>query len=86
VRPKASPHTVLAEIMPARLAQDLTAAHLPAGEMANISNRTLTAFASRLKCWHLRPDRTEGYAKADRWRHRTIMLGRAIYGEWEALN
>ena len=64
-RPRASPHTVLAEIMPARLAQALTAAHLPTGEMANISNRTLTAFASRLKCWHLRPDRTEGYAKAE---------------------
>jgi predicted Rossmann fold flavoprotein len=64
-RPRASPHTVLAEIMPARLAQALTAAHLPTAEIANISNRTLTAFANRLHGWHFRPERTEGYAKAE---------------------
>ncbi len=40
-RPKASPQTVLAEIMPARLAQALTAAHLPPRDMANISDRAL---------------------------------------------
>ena len=38
-RPKVSPQTVLAEVMPARLARSLTAAHLPSGEMANISDR-----------------------------------------------
>ena len=64
-RPKASPQTVLAEIMPARLARSLTLAHLPAGELANISDRTLTAFAGRLKRWHVTPDQTEGYAKAE---------------------
>lgn len=64
-RPKVSPQTVLAEIMPSRLARALTAAHLPAGELANISDRALAAFAGRLKQWQVRPDRTEGYAKAE---------------------
>ena len=64
-RPKVSPQTVLAGIMPARLARSLTAAHLPSGELANISDRALAAFGDRLKQWHVRPDQTEGYAKAE---------------------
>jgi predicted Rossmann fold flavoprotein len=65
-RPKVSPHTVLAEIMPSRLARALTAAaHLPPGELANISDRALATFAGRMKQWHVRPERTEGYAKAE---------------------
>ena len=51
--------------MPARLAQALTAAHLPPGEMANMSDRTLGAFAARLKAWQFLPEGTEGYAKAE---------------------
>jgi len=68
-RPKAAPQTVLAEILPARLAQALTAAHLPppqmANEMANMSDRALAAFADRLKRWQFLPEGTEGYAKAE---------------------
>ena len=64
-RPKSAPQTVLAELMPARLAQALTAAHLPAGEMANISDRALGAFADGLKRWQFLPAGTEGYAKAE---------------------
>ena len=64
-RPKAAPQTVLAEVLPARLAQALTAAHLPQGEMANMSDRTLGAFAERLKRWRFLPDGSEGYAKAE---------------------
>jgi hypothetical protein len=68
-RAKASPQTVLAEVMPARLAQALTAALLPRGEvaneMANLSDRTLAAFAERLKRWQFLPDGSEGYAKAE---------------------
>ncbi len=64
-RPKASPQTVLAEIMPARLAQALTAAHLPAGELANVSGKALAAFADRLQRWEFRPQSSEGYAKAE---------------------
>ena len=68
-RAKASPQTVLAEVMPARLAQAMTAALLPPGEvaneMANLSDRTLAAFAERLKRWQFLPDGSEGYAKAE---------------------
>ena len=64
-RAKASPQTVLAEVMPARLAQALTAAHLPPAEMANMSDRTLVSFAERLKHWQFLPDGSEGYAKAE---------------------
>lgn len=64
-RPRASPQTVLAEILPARLAQALTAAHLPPGEMANMPDRTLAGFASQLQGWSFHPDGTEGYAKAE---------------------
>ena len=64
-RPRSAPQTVLAEVMPARLAQALTAADLPAGEMANISDRELGAFADGLKRWQIVPAGTEGYAKAE---------------------
>ncbi len=74
-RPKAAMQTVLADVMPARLAQALTTAHLlpddlapgeraPA-ELANMPERTLIGFASRLKAWTVRPTGTEGYAKAE---------------------
>jgi len=64
-RPRTSPQTVLAEMMPARLAQTLADAHLPPGEMANIPDRALVAFADRLKAWQFLPAGTEGYAKAE---------------------
>ena len=64
-RPKASPQTVLAEVLPARLAQALTAAHLPSGEMANIQDRTLAGLAEQLNGWRFTPHETEGFAKAE---------------------
>ena len=64
-RPKAAPQTVLAEVMPARLAQALTAAHLPPGRDGQISDRTLVSFAERLKHWQFLPDGRKGYAKAE---------------------
>lgn len=64
-RPRSAPQTVLSEIMPSRLAQVLTAAHLPAEVMANMSDRSLGEFADRLKCWAFLPDGTEGFAKAE---------------------
>jgi predicted Rossmann fold flavoprotein len=63
-RPKAEPKTVLGEIFPARLAQAL-AASLPNEPMANIPDRTLSAFATRLKRWEVTPTGSEGYAKAE---------------------
>ena len=62
---KSAPQTVLAEHLPARLAQHLAAAHLPGIEMANIPDRTLAAFGARLKRWEFFPMDTEGYAKAE---------------------
>lgn len=64
-RPKAEPKTVLAEILPARLAHALAEASLPAGTMANVPDRTLTAFASRLKHWEIQPSGSEGWPKAE---------------------
>ena len=64
-RSKAEAKTVLAEILPARLAHALAEACLPSGPMANIPDRTLAVFAARLKRWEVRPTGSEGYAKAE---------------------
>jgi predicted Rossmann fold flavoprotein len=64
IRPRAEPKSVLGELFPARLAQAL-AAPLPDEAMANIPDRTLSAFAARLKNWNVTPSGSEGYAKAE---------------------
>jgi predicted Rossmann fold flavoprotein len=64
-RPHAEARTVLAEILPARLAQALAQAGLPAGPLANIPDRTLADFAARLQDWEVRPTGSEGWAKAE---------------------
>jgi predicted Rossmann fold flavoprotein len=64
-RPKVEARTVLAEILPARLANALTAACLPPGPMANIPDRSLAAFAARLKRWSVVPTDSEGWSKAE---------------------
>lgn len=63
-RPKAEPKTILAEFFPARLAHAL-AGSLPQETMANIPDRTLGAFAARLRHWEVKPTGSEGYAKAE---------------------
>ncbi len=60
-RPKAELRTVLAEVLPQRLAQYLAAE----GTMANLRDRDLEALAERLKAWKIVPSGTEGYAKAE---------------------
>ena len=60
-RPKAELRTVLAEVLPQRLAQHLAAE----GTMANLPDRDLEALAERLKAWKIVPNGTEGYAKAE---------------------
>jgi hypothetical protein len=60
-RPKAELRTILAEILPQRLAQSLA----PEGIMANQRDRDLETLASRLKVWTFTPNGTEGYAKAE---------------------
>src|SRR5438128_1141635 len=64
-RPRAEPKTVLAEILPARLAQALAEACLPLAAMANIPDRVLTSVAARLKRWEVRPTESEGWPKAE---------------------
>jgi predicted Rossmann fold flavoprotein len=64
-RPRAETKTVLAEILPARLAHALAEACLPPGPIANVPDRTLVAFAARLKCWEVRPTGSEGWSKAE---------------------
>jgi predicted Rossmann fold flavoprotein len=63
-RSKAEPKTILAELFPARLAHAL-AESLPQETMANIPDRTLGAFAARLRHWEVKPTGSEGYAKAE---------------------
>ena len=60
-RPKAELRTVLAEVLPQRLAQHLAAE----GTMANVRDRDLETLAERLKAWKIVPSGTEGYAKAE---------------------
>ncbi len=64
-RPRAEAKTVLAEILPARLAQALAQAGLPPGPLANVPDRTLAAFAARLKHWEVQPTGSEGWPKAE---------------------
>ena len=64
-RPRAAAQTVLAGIMPARLAQAVAAEHLPPAEMANIPDRLFASLGARMKRWPVTPSGTEGYAKAE---------------------
>src|SRR5580700_169736 len=64
-RPRAEAKTVLAEILPARLAHALAEACLPPGPMANVPDRTLAACAARLKSFAVRPTGSEGWPKAE---------------------
>jgi predicted Rossmann fold flavoprotein len=60
-RPKAECKTVLAEILPQRLA----AAVAPEGMMASLSLAAMAALEQKLKHWTLVPPCTEGYPKAE---------------------
>ena len=78
-RPKAELRSVLAEVLPQRLAQALaatvdTAAAQPgrsdevlprATRMAEFPDRVLRDFSARLSAWTVTPSGTEGYAKAE---------------------
>jgi predicted Rossmann fold flavoprotein len=64
-RPRAEPKTVLAEILPVRLAHALAQAYLPSEPMATVPDRALAAFAARLKGWEVRPTGSRGWSKAE---------------------
>jgi predicted Rossmann fold flavoprotein len=64
-RPKAELKTVLAEVLPTRLAHALAsdaASNLP---IANVPDRDLFELANRLKRWQLKPSGSEGWPKAE---------------------
>jgi predicted Rossmann fold flavoprotein len=68
-RPRAQSRTVLAEMLPTRLADALAAAHLPPRMIGETGDAPLKALGATLRAWRLTPTGTEGYAKAE------VMLG-----------
>ena len=65
-RPRLALSTALGEMLPQRLAQELVDRWMPGvGRLADIPDRALHALEGRLKAWELRPEGTEGYAKAE---------------------
>jgi predicted Rossmann fold flavoprotein len=63
-RPRASLRTILAGLLPQRLA-DALAVRWPGGEIANLPDRVLMDAASNLGRWVVTPAGTEGYVKAE---------------------
>jgi predicted Rossmann fold flavoprotein len=63
-RPRAEPGTVMAEILPARLAAAL-AAGLPKQRIGDLPDRVLAGLGDRLNRWRLAPSGSEGYRKAE---------------------
>jgi predicted Rossmann fold flavoprotein len=64
-RPKAELKTVLAEVLPTRLAHALAGAAASNLSIANVPDRSLSALAQRLKRWQLKPAGSEGWPKAE---------------------
>jgi len=65
VRPKAELKTVLGEVLPQRLAQQITAQYFPNDGIGNMPDKKLQTVAAFLKGWVVTPSGTEGYAKAE---------------------
>jgi len=64
-RPKVEPQTMLAGLLPARLAKALAAEALPARPVGEIADKVLRALGERLNRWTVEPTGTEGFAKAE---------------------
>jgi hypothetical protein len=64
-RPKAEPRSILAELLPQRLAQAMATQHLPPRVIGEVADAELRRFGALLKAWSLKPSGTEGYAKAE---------------------
>lgn len=64
-RPKAMLKTVLAEILPQRLAQAWADRYGGELTMATLTDKFLRSIANELKAWTLVPNGTEGYSKAE---------------------
>ena len=64
-RPKAEGATILGEIVPARLATELSIRLGLAGTLANLTDRALDTAAAGIGAWAVTPTGTEGFAKAE---------------------
>ncbi|WP_300574778.1 NAD(P)/FAD-dependent oxidoreductase [Phenylobacterium sp.] len=64
-RAKAAPSTILAELLPKRLAQFLTETHAPRGNMADQSDKVLRPLAEAVNAWRVKPVGSEGYRTAE---------------------
>ena len=64
-RPKAEVKTILAELLPQRLARMLAPEALAGRRAGEVSDRELDLLAARLKRWEVAPAGSEGYAKAE---------------------
>lgn len=64
-RPRAEGRTILAEVLPQRLATQLADRYLPARPIGEAGDRELRRLAERLQAWRLTPSGSEGYAKAE---------------------
>ena len=64
-RPKAELKTVLAEVLPTRLAHALANASAASLPITNVPDRDLFQLANRLKRWQLKPSGSEGWPKAE---------------------
>ncbi len=64
-RPRAELKTILAEVLPNRLAETIAEAGSHAGAIANLPDRRIIEIAERLKRWRVRPSETEGWEKAE---------------------
>ncbi len=64
-RPKAALKTLLAEVLPQRLAEVFATPDLQGRPAADLPDRVLAAVEGQIKSWKMRPAGTEGYAKAE---------------------
>ena len=64
-RPKAEPKTILAELVPQRLAQWLAEAYLPGSPIGGLRDTDLDRVGGLLNGWEMTPTGSEGYAKAE---------------------
>jgi len=64
-RPRAELKSVLAEILPSRLASAIAQSANADGPIANLTDRALGEIARRLTNWEVRPAESEGWAKAE---------------------
>jgi predicted Rossmann fold flavoprotein len=64
-RPRALAQTVIANLLPQRLAETLIERLAVKGDLGNIPDRALAAAEDRLSDWQFNPNGTEGFAKAE---------------------